>query len=130
MIPAYAVFSAQNAQLFTWSASTTDPRALQNASGSGRFAPTWYNTPGFYFDVNLTDGNSHQIELYALDWDNAARAETIQVLDAATNTVLDTRTISNFSNGLYLLWSISGHVKIQVSLVSGGNSVSSALFFK
>jgi hypothetical protein len=52
------------------------------------------------------------------------------VLDASTNTVLDTRTISNFSNGLYLLWSISGHVKIQVSLVSGANSVSSALFFK
>jgi len=129
-IPAYAVFSVQNAQLFTWSASTTDPRALQNASGSGRFAPTWYGTSSFYFDVNVSDGNTHQIELYALDWDSAGRAETIQVLDAATNTVLDTRTISNFSNGLYLLWSISGHVKIQVSLLSGPNDVSSALFFK
>ena len=48
----------------------------------------WANAPG---------GNAFQ------GWDSGgARAERIDVLDAATGAVLDTRTISNFSKGQYL----------------------------
>jgi hypothetical protein len=37
------------------------------------------------------------------------RAETIDVLDAQTNAVLDSRTASSFQNGQYLVWNLSGH---------------------
>jgi hypothetical protein len=43
--------------------------------------------------------------------------------------VLDTRNISSFSNGLYLIWNISGHVTIKVTRNSGLNSVISGIFF-
>ena len=69
---------------------------------------------------------------YALDWDNygGGRAEQIQIVDAASSTVLDTRTISSFTQGIYLVWNISGNVKINITLTGGGNTVISGVFFK
>jgi uncharacterized protein (TIGR03437 family) len=128
-VPAYASFAVQNQQDYTWSNSPTDARSLQTGSASGRIAAVWYNTPEFNFDVNFTDGNSHQFALYAVDWDNSGRAETIQILDAATDALLDTRSISNFTNGLYLAWNVSGHIRINVILTAGNNSVVSGVFF-
>src|ERR1700686_520964 len=111
------------------SPATTDPRALQTGSGAGRIASTWYGSGTFSFDVNLTDGNLHQFALYAVDWEANGRTETIQVVNANTNAVLDTRTLSGFSNGVYLVWSISGHVKINVIWTGGVNGIVSGVFF-
>src|SRR6266850_389652 len=128
-IPSYATFAMQNQSSYTWVASTTDPRALQTGSGAGRIAATWYRSGTFSFDVNLTDGNPHQFALYALDWDANGRTETFQVLDANSNAVLDTRTLSGFRNGVYLVWNLSGHVKINVLWTGGVNAVVSGAFF-
>ena len=129
-IPNYASLAVQNQFNYTWFSSTTDPRALQTGSGAGRIASTWYGSGTFSFDVNLTDGNLHQFALYAVDWEANGRTETIQVVNANTNAVLDTRTLSGFSNGVYLVWSISGHVKINVIWTGGVNAVVSGVFFK
>ena len=128
-LPGYATFSVQNQQDFTWAGSTADPRALQTGDGLSRIAATWYNNPNFYFDLNLADGNTHQVALYALDWDQLSRAETVQILDAATGAILDTESISSFSNGAYLVWNLSGHVKIAVILTGDANAVVSGVFF-
>jgi len=129
-LPAYASFAVQNQLNYTWATGISDPRALQNGSNTGRIASTWYSSSSFAFDVNFTDGNSHRFALYALDWDSTARAETIQIVDANTSAVLDTRNISLFNNGIYLIWNLSGHVKINVTLTGGGNAVISGAFFK
>jgi hypothetical protein len=128
-IPSYAVFAVQNQSMWTWAASTTDPRALQTGSGTGRIAATWYGS-AFGFDVNLTDGNVHQFALYVVDWDSNARVESIQMVDATTGAVLDTRNLSNFTNGIYLIWNLSGHVKVNVNLTIGTNAVVSGVFFR
>jgi hypothetical protein len=128
-IPSYASFAVQNQLNYTWVSSTADPRALQNGSGTGRIAATWYSYSGFDFDVNFTDARSHQLALYALDWDGLGRSESIQILDANTGLVLDTRSISGFTNGLYVIWNISGHVRINVTLTGGANAVISGVFF-
>jgi hypothetical protein len=128
-IPSYGSFAVQNQANYTWVANPTDPRALQTGSGSGRIAATWYSSPEFNFDVNFTDGNTHQFALYALDWDSYGRADTIQVLDAVTEAVLDTRSISNLSNGVYLVWNLSGHVKFNVIQTGAGNAVVNGVFF-
>jgi hypothetical protein len=101
-IPTYATFAVQNQMSWTWNASTTDPRALTMPVGSGGIAATWYELPSFNFVINFTDGATHQLALYAVDWDNQGRSETIQVLDAKTSAVLDTETISNFTQGIYI----------------------------
>jgi len=128
-IPGYATFAVQNETTWTWNTSTTDPRALTIPVGSGGIAATWYGLPSFNFAVNFTDGQTHQLALYAVDWDNQGRSETIQILDANSNNLLDARTVSSFNGGAYLVWNISGSVKIIVTAVTGPNPVVSGVFF-
>jgi len=128
-IPAYAMVTPTGQSALTWAASTTDPRALQNAGGTGRVASAWDSATSFTVAVNLTDGQAHDLSLYAVDWDNAGRSEQIQITDAATGAVLDTQTVSSFSGGVYLEWRVTGSVLIQVTNVAGPNAVISGLFF-
>lgn len=128
--PSYAAVSFSGDSLYTWTASTTDPRALQTSSGSStRIASTYYSSTSFSINVNVTDGNTHRVALYLLDWDSASRGETISILDASTNAVLSTQSFSGFHNGEYVSWDISGHVIIQVTLAAGANAVLSGIFF-
>ncbi len=126
--PAYAQVSLTGASLYTWASSTTDVRALQKAASSDRIASAWYSSSNFIVDINLSDGNTHQIGAYYVDWERAGRVQTVDVLDAVTGTVLDTRSVSGFS-GQYLLWNLSGHVKIRATRVAGPNALINGLFF-
>jgi len=135
--PSYATVTNIGSLAYTWTASTTDVCALQKAASStDRLAACWY-TPtlasgaSYTIDVNLTDGNSHQIGFYLLDWDGyGPRAETVQLTDASSGAVLDTEPVSSFQAGGYLIWTVRGHVKINViNNVPGTNAVASGLFF-
>jgi RHS repeat-associated protein len=130
-LPSYASVTMSGQADYTWAASTTDPRALQKPGGSDRIASTWYNASTFTIDVNLTDGQAHQVSLYLLDWDQAGggRSERIDVLDADTQRLLDTRTVPSYAGGEYLKWELSGHVQFRVTNLSGPNAVVSGLFF-
>ena len=128
--PTFATVAVTADSVYTWAASTTDVRALQTASGaSTRIASTYYSSSTFTINVNLTDGNTHKISLYLLDWDSTSRTETIKILDANTNTILDTETYSEFHNGEYAAWNVKGHVLIQVTKTGGSNAVVSGIFF-
>jgi len=103
---------------------------LQTTTGS--IASCWYSNPTtFYLDVNITDGNTHEVAVYAVDWDNyqGGRSETVQVTDVNGNALDTLRTLSNYTGGTYLVWNISGHVRINVTLTGGGNAVVSGVFF-
>jgi hypothetical protein len=128
-LPAYAQVSPTGQSNCTWAGSTTDVRALQKPGSSDRIAACWYAFGSFNVDVNLTDGQAHKVTLYLLDWDSTARAELVDVLDAATGTVLDTRNASNFNGGLYLTYSVAGHVIFRFTQLAGANAVLSGLFF-
>ena len=128
--PAFATVNSQGDATYTWSATSADVRALQTASGaSTRIASTYYSSSSFTINVNLRDGNTHKISLYLLDWDSSARAETISILDANSQAVLDTETISSFHGGDYAAWNVTGHVLIQVTKTGGVNAVVSGIFF-
>jgi GH18 family chitinase len=126
--PAYATAMPAGQAAYTWSASTTDVKALQKASLSDRIAATWFAGSSFSINVAISDQKSHQVAIYCLDWDNKARSQRIDILDPK-NAVLDTRTISSFSNGTYLVWNVTGQVKIQVTTLAGPNAVVSGIFF-
>ena len=49
--------------------------------------------------IDLTDGQAHNIALYAVDWDSHGRSEQIQISNASTGAVLNTETLSSFVNG-------------------------------
>ena len=104
----YATITASGQSTWTWAASTTDPRALQNPGGHGRIAAGWYASNGFTVGVDLTDGRVHDLELYFLDWDGSGRSERVQISNAVTGAVLDTETVASFNAGAYLEWAVSG----------------------
>ncbi len=77
----------------------------------------------------MSDGQTHTLELYFLDWDNDRRSESVTLSDADTGTVLDTETVSSFQSGVYLDWSVSGNILITIRSLSSANAVLSGLFF-
>ena len=127
-LPAYATVTQQGSLPWTWVASTTDARALQKAATADRLAATWYGTT-LTLDVKISDGLAHKVSLYLLDWDDRGRSETIQLVDASTGLVLDSRSAAAFSGGQYFTWVVTGRVLIRVNLTGAANAVYSALFF-
>ncbi len=127
--PAYVQVNPSNEADYLWSDTTTEARAMQKANAQGRVAACWYQNPSFDLDLKFTDGRTHRLALYFVDWDNTGRTETVQVLDAATGTLLDSQTLSAFSQGEYLVWDMKGHVRLHFQKVAGSNAILMGLFF-
>ncbi len=128
VLPSYAQIGVTGAEQWTWEDGTSDGRALQRANGSGRIAATAYGA-SFAIDVKFTDGQSHKLALYSLDWENQERAQLIEIFDAATGALLDSRMIRHFNGGVYLVWNVSGHVTVRVTNHGWPNAVVSGVFF-
>lgn len=130
--PAYASVLVSGQSSYTWAASTSDVRALQKAaSPTDRIASTWYTGLTYSYTVTINDGLTHGLALYSLDWDNYnGRTQTIEMRDAATDALLDTRNIASFVPGMWAVWNIGGSVKIVVRNTNpSSNAVISGLFF-
>ena len=127
-LPSYATVTPSGQTTYTWTNSTTDPRALQDAGGTGRIAAAWYSSTSFTVDVDFTDGKTHDLELYFVDWDSTTRSEQVQISNASTGAVLDTETVSSFHAGVYDNWQVSGNVVITITKLTGANAVLSGLF--
>ena len=127
-LPNYVTITPVGQLSSTWAATTTDPRALQTAGGTGRIAANWSSTTSFNVDVDLTDSFVHNLTLYFVDWDSTARTEQVQLFAASGGKLLDTETVSAFHSGVYLNWAVSGNVVIRITKLSGSSAVLSGLF--
>jgi hypothetical protein len=130
-VPGYVTVTPSGNSSYVWASSTSDTRALQKASSpADRMAACWYSPGQFTIDLAFHDSNTHQVAAYLLDWDNSnGRTERVDVIDA-NNTLLDTRSVSNFRGGQYLIWNLSGHVILRVTNTNApSNAVISGLFF-
>ena len=128
--PSYATVTPAGNTPYTWAANTNLVQALQNPSGSGRIAACLVcPDTSFTVDVDLTDGQSHNLELYLLDYDTTSRSEQIVFSDANTHAVLSTQSVSSFHSGVYMNYTISGNVLITITKTGGANAVLSGLFF-
>jgi hypothetical protein len=130
--PSYVTVTPSGVTTTTWAGSTTDVRALlSSATSTNRIAASWHNNSSFLIDMVFNDGLQHQVAMYFLDWDTTKRAETVNITDANGVPLSPTQNVSNFHNGQYLVWQLSGHVQIRVSNLNTGsaNVVVSGLFF-
>ncbi len=142
-IPGYAIVNVSGATLFVWTGSTADTRALQKpVGGTDRIAACWYSSGAFTLDLGVTDGQTHRIALYFLDWDSngapAGRVERVDAVDATTGATLDSHTLGQakgdsnsadrFNGGKYLVWNVRGHVKFTITNLNS-NAVLSGMFF-
>jgi hypothetical protein len=127
--PSYVTVTPSGQNSHTWAGSTTDVRALSKASSStDRIAATWFSSSSFLIDLAFKDTAQHQLAIYCLDWDTTSRAERIDILDT-NGVLLNTQNVSNFHNGQYLVWQLSGHVQVRVTNTGNSNAVISGLFF-
>ncbi len=128
--PAYVLPAAKNSDDSIWDRDPAqDPRALYNNSAASRIAASWNSSTSFQVALPVTDQQHHKLSVYCVDWDSSARNQTLQLLDADSGAVLDSQTISNFHNGIWLSWTISGNVTLNVVNNAGANAVVSGLFF-
>lgn len=127
--PPYAVVTSNGHDRFEWGDSTTDPRGLQRQAGGGRVPACWFSDSNFTVEVNFVDGRTHRLALYCVDWDTTERSQKVEILDPNTGAVLDTRTISGFNSGAYLVWDVQGRVQVRISRTGGNNAVLMGLFF-
>jgi len=136
-LPSYVTMNLGSAIEEVKSSSVTDIRAIQTGSSNTRIAADWCASSApnkITIDMNITDGQAHQVSVYLLDWLSAGRVEEVDVNDIDSNTLLYSKTIYGFNNGEYLAWNIKGHVNITVTCFgdpqnTNGQAVASALFF-
>ncbi|MDB6027914.1 MAG: N-terminal ig-like domain of cellulase [Verrucomicrobiales bacterium] len=127
--PSYVNLTPIGKSEWVWSYSDSNPNSLQTVASSTRVAACWYTADTMYTDVNITDGKTHRMALYCADWDKIGRAQTVDVLDAVSGVVLHSKAISSFATGHYLVWNVSGHVKIRITRTASNNAVIQGLFF-
>ncbi|HEU5133270.1 MAG TPA: Ig-like domain-containing protein, partial [Pyrinomonadaceae bacterium] len=127
--PTYAQVNVVGNSSPTWAASTTDVRGLQKQNTTDRIAARWESSSFFTVEVNLTDGLSHRVALYSVDWDGNNRQQRVDVVDWATNVLLESRTMFSFNGGQYLVWDVRGRVKFIVNKTGGKSAVMSGIYF-
>lgn len=127
--PGYSQVSRVGLAAWTWQPTTEDVRALRKVSAAGRIASAWYDDYTLTISLGIIDGKRHQVAIYLLDWDYGGRMQKVEILNAETDAVLDSRTATNFSGGQYLAWNISGRVKLRLTRMAGINTVCSGIFF-
>src|SRR5262249_26035909 len=98
-----------------WQALDSDDRAFIRQIGStnrslgGKYSATQFDLP-----FNILDGRTHRVALYFVDFDGKSRNQMIQVINTDTGALIDTRTISNFNGGKYLVWQIHGNTTFRI----------------
>jgi hypothetical protein len=115
MAPSYSNFGTAGAiSLNLLDGWATDPRALLKQQYS--YSPTervesyFHTLTSMDFQLNTSDGQPHRIALYFCDYDRAGRSVTVQAIDSGSGTVLDTHALTNYQNGIYLVYVYSGNV--------------------
>ena len=131
-LPAYLQLS-QPEQYGHWWDDTTEARAALRASGTSRSPRAWYSatgSPTIDFDLNFTDGQTHQVAMYCMDWIWWWNTENlVEISDADTGALLSRVSVSAFTGGKYLVWNLSGHVKIKVKYTAGSQPIVNGLYF-
>ena len=126
-----STFSPGAASLWTWGTNVSSASALKTGA-STNIASCWYNNAGtLSFDVVIPSGQSQIVALYLLDYDRKGRAESVTVTDASDTLLTGPTVVSgtNFANGEYLTYTVTGEVHFDITLISGPNAVASGIFF-
>jgi len=128
--PAGTALAVSHAAYYPFATNTTDPRALESVSSTNptnRFSACVYDANAMTFDVSLPLGPTNQLALYLME-PGGGRTEQVELIRPDTGAVLDTQTVSALSNGVYLLWQVTGPVRARVTRVAGANAVVSGVF--
>ena len=126
--PSFAI-TAVNITASTVISGGSKSTQLQNVAGTGTVKTYLTSPTQILLDMNFTDGLVHQTTFYAADAKNAGLAERIEIVDPATGNVLASQDLSNFKNGTYATFDLSGHVQVRIIRLAGPAAVLGGVFF-
>jgi hypothetical protein len=131
-LPDYAKIKGYDYTAYCWNANgIDDPVALQDPvfGSTKRTARCFYNDDSLSLNIQCLDDHKHQISIYCMDYDRVNRAQRIDIIDLATKKVLDSRVLTEFGSGVYLVWTVSGYISIKITNLRGPSAVISGVFF-
>jgi len=119
--------------LWVWQNMTAESRALMRP-GEGdedkqRFMAAHYHSDELTLTLNA--GRSpRNVALYFVDADEAGRTQTVEICALhRPEDVLDRRTVEDFVQGKYLVWTLRGAVRFHIRRTGPRNAVLSGIFF-
>lgn len=129
MIPPYVTVTPYGNLESTWNSNPTDLRALERGTNSSRLASSWYSSTSFDVELNFTDGKTHQVSFYCIDWDYRSRQQRVEIIDPATNRILHSIHLTEYGAGIYLDYKLSGRLVARFHRAESDNAVMSGIFF-
>ena len=64
-LPSYAQVSMTGESNINWGTTLDDVDPLQDAAGTSTIVAFWYSNTTFDININLTDGQAHEVAVYA-----------------------------------------------------------------
>jgi hypothetical protein len=119
MVPGYASFDTAGAiNLYLRNLWSTDPRALlkqtYSYSATERIESFFHTPSSMDFRIGANDGTTHRVALYFADYERSGRSVTVQTLDTAAGTVLDSRQLTDYQAGVFLVYRYSGAITFRI----------------
>jgi len=105
---------------------------LQNPDeGKEPLRAAWESTlKSFAVDFDLAGDTAHQVAFHVLDPDlHPIRAEKIEVIDAKTDRILDSRTVNRFGDGKDIVYELAGNVRVKFTSLNQVPAILSGFFF-
>jgi hypothetical protein len=117
LLPSYAEVNYLNGADHVWSTTTKDAQALQKSTGTDRIAANRSAGTHEIIDINFRDNKEHEVSLYCLDWDRKGRWMVVDVIDANTRKLIDSRNITGFEQGRYIKYRFKGRIQLRLTNV-------------
>jgi hypothetical protein len=111
-----------------WSLPPIDLRAPEIYGSTNRILAAWSNSQTVGFLVQFGDNLWHQLAIYCVDADRLGRKQQVSIVDQGNNSVLDSRLLTNFEEGKYLVWNVRGAVKVRVQCMGPADAVVNGIF--
>lgn len=122
--------SFTNRQFSLWKNSSDSTLLSSPISYCARYLGALETCVSNSLTLYLNDAQPHQVALYVCDFDKAGREQTIELRDLEGRELAPACTVTNFEQGKWLRFQISGSVQVRVtSQKSGSTAVLSAVMF-
>ncbi|MCI8360045.1 MAG: hypothetical protein HFE86_01745 [Clostridiales bacterium] len=130
--------SYTKAKSATFANDTDDARAMaSNCFNIGSRKLGAYRTDNyrsnyqtFTVDIDLNQEKEYTVALYFVDWDQGGRELAVEMFDGETlNQIAPVKVLSDFSDGVYLIYKYNKSVRFRINQVCGVNVTLSGIFF-
>ena len=117
----------RHGQPFLWAPTSNDPRVPEAPAGPRR-STCWFADQTVSLAVTPPDTRPYRLALYLLDWDRNKRAMEVALTGELGALDAQQATIEETDRGVYLRWTVTGPITIEVRKTAGYNAVISGVF--